>query len=136
MILVPLILLFKHVGQKRQYQHLERMQAVKSGRPLPNSSQTPGPGSVVAIGGGVPAVSIVGALIATANFPRDVDHLVPLLGIVWSCAAFISLSGMATALILGVLAHRAHRRENSQTLEASAKPAYDPDLFDVASRGY
>ncbi len=135
-ILVPIILLFKQIAQKRQFRHLEQMQAIKSGRPLPAATQIPGPGSVVAIGAGVPTAAILGALIATANFSRHAEDLLPLMGVIWSCAAFVSLSGMATALILGIMAHRAHGRETSRPLDDSAKPAYDPDLFDAAGRGF
>ncbi|MDG3003104.1 hypothetical protein [Paludisphaera mucosa] len=136
LILVPTIMLTKNLGQRRYYRHLERMQALKSGLPVPASTPLPGPGSVVAIGAGVPIVSILGALIATASIPWESPDVLPLTAIIWSMSLFLALGGLTTALILGVLLHRAHRRSTSTDAAASAKPAYDPDMFEPAGRGY
>lgn len=138
LILVPLILVFKHVGRNRDHRHLERMQAIKAGRPLPSASNPPGAGSVVTLGAGVPAAAMLGALIATSSFPSHGSDRIGLMGMIWGSAAVVSLGGLLTAFILGVLSHQAYRRDRdaAETLASSAKPAYDPDLFDAAGRGY
>ncbi|WP_197490840.1 hypothetical protein [Planctomyces sp. SH-PL62] len=140
LILVPLILVFKHVGRNRDHRHLERMQAIKAGRPLQSASNPPGAGSVVAIGAGVPCASMFGALLATASISSRSPDFMPMMGLIWGSAAVVGLGGLLTAFILGVLSHQGYRRdrdrEASEALGSSAKPAYDPDLFDAAGRGY
>lgn len=136
LILVPAVMILKQVGRRRHYRHLERMEAIREGRPLTQSGLTPGPGSIVAIGAGVPIVAMGGALVITSQVSVFLDDALPVLAIVWACAGLISLCALATALILGMLAHRAHRHEVALRGDGSAKPAYDPDLFDAAGRGY
>jgi hypothetical protein len=134
-IIVPLVIFGKLAGNKRYYRHLERMAAIKAGVPLPERTPLPGPGGIVAIGAGVPIASVLGALVATANLPEYDGEMMPLVAIIWSFAMMIALAGLATALILGVMLHRAHRRAVDIPLP-STKPAYDPDMFEPAGRGY
>ncbi|WP_165073555.1 hypothetical protein [Paludisphaera rhizosphaerae] len=134
-IIVPLVIFAKQAGNKRYYRHLERMAAIKAGVPLPESAPLPGPGAIVAIGAGVPIAAVFGALLATANLPQFNDDTVPLVAIIWSFALLIALVGLATALVLSVMLHRAHRR-TAETSQPSTKPAYDPDMFEPAGRHF
>ena len=134
-IVVPLVIFGKLAGNKRYYRHLERMAAIKAGVPLPEPAPLPGPGAIVAIGAGVPIASVFGALLTTANLPEYNGDMLPLVAIIWSFAMMIALAGLATSLILGVMLHRAHRRAVETPLP-STKPAYDPDMFESAGRGY
>lgn len=134
-IIVPLAIFAKQAGNKRHYRHLERMAAIKAGVPFPEFAPLPGPGTIIAIGAGVPIASILGALIATANLPEFNDDTVPLVAIIWCFAMMIALVGMGAALILSVMLHRAHRR-TAETPRQSTKPAYDPDMFEPAGRHF
>ncbi len=132
MVVVPTVLFARHVGRNRQYGHLERMQALKAGVALPSTVRPPGPGAVVAIGAGVPTVCALAAVMATHALPatpRD-EELIVRLAIVWGVAFLLGLCALATALVLGLLLHRANAKA-ATTRDASAKPAFDPDPFDA-----
>lgn len=135
MIIVPLAIVTKYIGQQRQYRHLERMQALKSGVTPAAASPLPGPGAVVAIGAGVPAACMMAAFFSTLSVGHSTPDIVPVLGIIWSMSAGLGLCGLAGGLILGGLLHRANARA-AETRDVSPKPAYDPDMFDAAHRGY
>ena len=137
LFLVPTIILLKQGHQKRKWRHLERMQAIAAGAPVPPANAPPGTGAVIAIGAGVPLVAILGALITTLNTHQYMPHSLERSAIVWGCAVVVSLGAMTTSLILGVLLHRAHAKAADQLANASydsSKPAFDPDAFDVVSR--
>jgi len=134
-ILVPTILLFKRFRLKRHWEHLERMEAIRLGVPAPLSQASPGPGSVIAIGAVVPALAILGAWLTTiAVLPGPWEDPLWPLAIVWGCAFLISAMALAAALVLGVLQHRAYTRASRRETHASAKPAHDPDAFDLTGR--
>jgi len=129
LFLVPTILLLRHSRLKRQWAHLERMEAIKRGIPAPPDHSSPGSGGVVAIGAGVPIAAILGAWLTTMAFGNG--HGDDLL-IVWGCASIISALALVTSLVLAVLQHRARAAE--WDARASAKPAHDPDAFDLTGR--
>ena len=134
LILVPTILLLKHSRLKRQWAHLERMKAIKMGVAPPTQS-TPASGSVVAIGAGVPAVAVLGAWLTTiVVLPGPWEDPLWPLAIVWGSALTIGALALATSLVLGVLQHRACARSTRREALASAKPAHDPDAFDLTGR--
>ena len=138
LIIVPAVLVAKHLGRSRYYRHQERIEAIRAGSPGLGSTLLPGPGSVVAIGAGVPMMAILGALIATASIPSHVHtrEMIPLLAIIWSTSTFVAVAGLTTSLILGILLHRAHGRTVEEAPRSSSKPAYDPDMFEPAGRGF
>jgi hypothetical protein len=135
MIIVPAALFAKHVGRKQQYRHLERMQALKAGVTLPPMVPLPGPGAIVAIGAGVPMVCVVGALAATEMVRNQTPDPQIAMALIWSMTLLLGLCGLATALIFGLLLHRANARALASAND-STKPAYDPDMFDPAHRAY
>lgn len=136
MVIVPAALFAKHVGKARQYSHLERMQALKAGVTLPPTVSLPGPFSLVAIGAGVPMACMLGAFAATESVRHQLPYTSTPLVIIWVACAALGVCALATALILGLLLHRANSRAQAATRDASAKPAYDPDMFDSAHRSY
>lgn len=135
-LIVPLSLLANYVGRQRQYRHLERMQAMKLGVVPPATVPLPGPGSIVAIGAGVPSACMLAALLATLSFRSHSPDILPVVAMIWGAASFLGLGALATGLVLGLLLHRANARAAASAQEDSAKPAYDPDMFDAAHRAY
>ena len=137
LFLVPTVMLLKQSQQKRRWRHLERMQALASGAPVPPLGSPPGTAAVIAIGAGVPIFAILSALIATLNIYQYTPHALEHSAIAWGCSLIISFGALTTSLILGVLQHRTHARTASHPVGMdfdSSKPAYDPDAFDVVSR--
>jgi len=137
LVLVPTLMLPKQGQRKRYWRHLERMQALAAGVPVPPASSTPGTGAVIAIGAGVPIFAIFAALVMTMNLHRYSPDSLVHAAIAWGCALIVSMGALTTSLILGLLQHRAHAQSASRFTDAafdSSKPAYDPDAFDVASR--
>jgi hypothetical protein len=140
LFLVPTIMLLKQSHQKRQWRHMERMQAIATGAPVPPATSTPGTGAVIAIGAGVPLFAIFCALVTTLNMRHYMPDSLAQTAIAWGCALVVSMGAMTTSLILGVLQHRAHAKATaasatySEAQYDSTKPAYDPDSFDVVSR--
>jgi hypothetical protein len=135
LFLVPTILVLKHRHRQREWEHLERMRAMEM--QLPTSSRQEGWGtkSVVWIGAGVPIAAVIMAFLTCEEGPASVEG-VPLAAIAWSCAALISGGAMLTSLILAFLLARSAHRADAASLVDHAKPAFDPDAFDVVgSRG-
>lgn len=136
MVIVPAALFAKHLGRKAQHRHLERMHALKAGMALPPTVPLPGPGSIIALGAGVPMACVLGACVATDMIRGQTEDLPALTAIIWSFALFIAVCGLGSALVLGVLLHRANARAEAAMMRDSAKPTYDPDMFDPAQRAY
>jgi hypothetical protein len=139
--LVPTLMVLKQRHQKRHWQHLERMNAIANGLPGPPSGSPPGSGAVIAIGAGVPALAILGALFVSISTRHYMPHALERMAIAWGCALLISMGAMITSLILFVLQHRAHARATAEAAASygqapydSTKPTYDPDAFDVVAR--
>jgi hypothetical protein len=130
-VLVPMIILLKHRTLRREWQHKERMKALEMGASLPSSAAG---GSVVAIGAGVPIVSVIAAAV-TSLFcqPSTVGDEVPVLAIAWGCAFMISILGMGSALILAHIEGRARKQIDSLHATSDGKPTFDPDAYDVVS---
>lgn len=136
LFLVPAIILLRHSRLKRQWAHLERMEAIKRGVPAPSARPTPGAGAVGVIGVGVPIAAVFCAWMSTLAVPHGHgDYSIILVAIIWGGASIISAMALATALVLGVLQHRALDRAAKREAHASAKPAYDPDAFDLSGHG-
>lgn len=142
LVLVPAALLAKRSRLNRQLTHKERMEAIRMGVTPPSDSSPPGPGSLVAIGAGVPIAAVLMAWLTAERIPYvapeyGVDSLLVVAG-VWACAVLISGFALTITLILGLLQHRARARAEKREREAaafgSAKPAHDPDAFDLTGR--
>jgi hypothetical protein len=138
LVLVPTALVLKHRHKRREWEHLERMKAMNGAQPLTRLRGWVGSGGVAAIGAGVPAISVIGALVTTLNFRPMTpdDFIVP--AVAWGCAVLISAGGLITSLLLALLQARTQQKLDSAASAGldQAKPAFDPDLFDVVgSRG-
>jgi len=86
----------------------------------------------------VPVAAILGALVTSLNWrPMTPDDFaVP--GIAWGCAVLISAGGLITSLVLALMQARTQEKLDSAASADRdlAKPAFDPDTFDVVgSRG-
>ena len=133
MFLVPTIILLTHRQKKREWRHQERLRALEMGLPVPHADSGLGGGSVVAIGAGVPVVSVIGALIASSSVPHSTTDYMPILAVIWGCAVLISTGALVTSLVLGFMVMRSRKPAESDQF-AAIKPAYEPDAYDVVSR--
>ena len=133
LFLVPTVLTLKHRHRRREWEHLERMKAMELGLPRPTGREGGDRGAVVAVGAGVPAASMFAAFLTCSEGPSSVDGI-PLAAIAWGCAALVSGGAMATSLILAFMLARSRDRAHSASWLNHAKPAYDPDSFDVVGR--
>ncbi len=138
LVLVPTVMVLKHRYKRREWEHLERMKAMSSSQPLTRLGGWAGSGGVAAIGSGVPIAAVLGALVTTLNWQPSTLDDVSVPAIAWGCAVLISAGGFLTSLLLALLQARTQQRLDSAAsadLE-HAKPAFDPDTFDVVgSRG-
>jgi hypothetical protein len=129
LFLVPTIIAMRHVGRKREWEHIERMKAMEMGLPVPGAE--PWSASVcMAIGAGVPAAAFFFTWLSYVQAPRHGDiFLAPTL--VGIAAVFV-----ARSLALKLLTPR-QPQSQSQLAGGSyrnGKPAHDPDAFDVVGR--
>lgn len=147
LFLVPIAMTMRLRQRKREWEHLERMRSLELGLPSPISSAG---GGVAAIGAGVPIVAMIAAFITTiivlesdgparllvndGPFQGQAEFSIPVLAIVWGCAATVSVLAMVIALILGVVQARARSRalQSSQWASGHSKPAFDPEAYEFA----
>jgi hypothetical protein len=134
LILVPMVLTLKFRQKKREWEHLERMRALQTGGPVPQADHRQGAGALIAIGAGVPAVSVIAAGLTTGEIPNSLPDYLPLIAVVWGCAWLISTGALITALVLGIVQARSRKADSAFGQDAAAKPVYDPDAYDVVSR--
>ena len=66
LFLVPTLVFLKMIMKKREWRHLEKMEAIRTGMPVPAESALPGPGTLALVGAGVPAASVLSAMTATS----------------------------------------------------------------------
>lgn len=136
-IFMPLVLVFsivrmKHRQNHRRWRHEERLRALEVGLMLPEPEPKLSSGSVVAIGAGVPAASMLAAAITSLHAPYGSPELIPVITVSWGCAALVSTGALITSLVLGIMLVRSHM--SAYTTESlPAKPTCDPDAFDVVS---
>ena len=138
LLLVPTILVLKHRHKRREWEHLEKMRAMNGPHPLTQLGGWAGTGAVAAIGGGVPMVAVMGALVTSLNWEPMIpgDFSVP--AVAWGSAVLISAGGLFTSYVLAHLQARTQRQIDSAAVAErhAEKPVFDPDTFDVVgSRG-
>ncbi len=132
MILVPSIIMLVHRQKKREWQHQERLRALETGLPAFAPDRALGGGTVAVIGAGVPIASVLTAWMTTICLPYLHDYML-IIAVVWGCAFLISTVALITSLALGVLLMRSRKPADSVDYFAAAKPAYEPDAYDVVS---
>jgi hypothetical protein len=134
LVLVPTTLFMKHRQQRRKWEHLERLKSLEVQMPMPMRHALGGAGGIASIGAGVPAISVIGALLATLMWePQEIGDAVAVPAIAWGCAVFISVGAMLTSLKLASMHHAALRESWAADRGDDFKPAFDPDAFDVVS---
>ena len=134
LVLVPMIMTMKFRMKKREWEHLERMRALQMGVAPAQAGHRIGPGVLISIGTGVPAASVLAAGITSLNVPSDLSDPLAVIAIAWGCAWLISTGALVTAVVLGIVQARAQKDASTLDHEAAAKPAYEPDAYDVVSR--
>lgn len=138
LVLVPTLVILKHRHRRREWEHLERMRALKSHLPMAVNGGWVGSGGVAAIGAGVPIASLLAALLTTYIGRQNMLDEIPMPIVAWGCAVLISAGGLFTSLLLALVQSRTILKLESARKDAAdvAKPAFDPDTFDVVgSRG-
>jgi hypothetical protein len=144
-ILMPLVLAIsivrmKHHQKQRQWRHEERLRALELGLTLPEPEPRLSSGSVMAIGAGVPAASVLAAGItslAAGITSYHASHVSPesfftIIMVSWGCAALVSYGAIIANVVLGIMLVRSHG--STQPVESLvAKPSCEPDMFDVVS---
>ncbi len=133
-VLAPMCIALVHRQKKREWQHQERMRALETGLPAPVPDRTPGGGSVVAIGAGVPIASVLTAWMTTMSVSDSHPDYMPIIAVAWGCAFMISTGALITSLVLGVLLMRSRKTAEAVDQFAAMKPAYEPDAYDVVVR--
>jgi hypothetical protein len=134
LILVPIVMTMKFIHKKREWEHLERMRTLQTGGSVSRPSQRLGGAALMGIGAGVPAVSVVAASITTSNIPFTAPDYLAFVAVTWGCAFLISTVALICAVVLGVVQARSQKASPAFDDDTAAKPAYEPDAYDVVSR--
>jgi hypothetical protein len=136
LFLVPTILVLKHRHKKREWEHRERMKAMETPFHFPQVLGLGSSRGVAAIGAGVPMASVLAAFLTSITWePTSFDE-VPVPAVAWGCAVLISAGALVTSLQLASMHAKAAEKADSIARMDNAKPAFDPDTFDVVgSRG-
>jgi hypothetical protein len=134
LVLVPMIMTMKFRMKKREWEHLERMRALQMGVAPAQAGQRNGPAVLISIGTGVPAASVLAAGMTSLTILSDLPDPLAVIAIAWGCAWLISTGALVTAAVLGIVQARAQKHASTLDHEAAAKPAYEPDAYDVVSR--
>jgi hypothetical protein len=134
LILVPMIMTMKFRQKKREWEHLERMRALQMGVAAPQPDPHRSGGALIAIGAGVPAVSVIVAGITSTSLSTGFPDPIAVIAVTWGCAWLVSTGAMITALVLGIVQARSHKTASTFDQDSSAKATYDPDAYDVVSR--
>jgi hypothetical protein len=133
-VLVTTILVLVHRQKKREWEHHERLRAIDAGLPSSTTDHAVGGGHVVAIGAVVPVASVLAAWMTTISVSSSHDDYMSIVAVAWGCALVISFIALITSLVLGVMVLRSKKAVDLVDQYASAKPAYEPDAYDVVSR--
>jgi hypothetical protein len=129
-VLVPIIIILKQRSLRREWEHKERMKAMEMGVDPPPSAG----GGVIAIGAGVPIASVIAAAVTSLSYePTVPGDAVPVFGIAWGIAFWISILGMGSSLLLARMQERARKESESLYAMGQGKPSFDPDAYDVVS---
>jgi len=125
LILVPTILVLKHIGRQREWEYKERMRALELGRPLPGTDKWPAI-AAIALGAGMPVGVFLCTWMAVLTAHADDGIFV--------AATVVSLGGVwgGTTALKRLLASRELPAE--APYQANGKPAHDPDAYDVVGR--
>jgi hypothetical protein len=132
LVLAPTIIAMAHRMKKREFQHKERLRAFELGLPYNEVEPRVGGGTVTAIGAGVPAASVLAAWLTTMSVPSAHSDYLPVVAIAWGCAFMISTAAVIGSLVLAGMLMRGRKATESAD-HFAAKPAYDPDAYDVVS---
>ena len=138
LFLVPTILVLKHRHKRREWEHRERMKAMETPFQFPQIVGLGSSRGVAAIGAGVPVASVLAAFLTSVTWEPTAFDEVSVPAVAWGCAVLISAGALVTSLTLASMHAKAAEKADSiaRMDNANAKPAFDPDTFDVVgSRG-
>ncbi len=130
MVIVPTTLILKHAARKRELDHIERMKGMELGcSPPPSSLGWPAALAASAIGVLVPLGSFGMTLVAVEATAAPEE--------IWFAPVVVSLAALIASWVIfarGIASQLAW--QSPQHPSSLAKPAFDPDAYDVVgSRG-
>ncbi|MGO9596988.1 MAG: hypothetical protein ACLP7Q_03080 [Isosphaeraceae bacterium] len=132
MVLAISIVRMKHRQIHRRWRHEERLRALEMGLTLPEPEPRLSSGSVVAIGAGVPAASVLAAALTSLHAPYGSPQSILVIAVSWGSATLVSTEALIISLVLGIMLVRSHGTTGAAE-SLTAKPACEPDAFDVVS---
>jgi hypothetical protein len=127
LVLIPMIMVLRYRGRKREWEHAERMKALELGLPAPGNESWPAR-VCIAIGAGVPVGSFFFAWVASL----ESGHGEPF----WEAATMVGGLGVlcGTFLATRLLPSRSRAQDPAARSNPYAKSALDPDVYDVVGR--
>jgi hypothetical protein len=120
---LSIVLHLRNEQRKREFEHIERMQALEFGRTLPQDEPWWSPLRIsLVIGGAVPlgAFLTVGSATAVTGFHDGM----------WIAAAIV---GMVSVICGSILAGSSNKRAKASSSFADSKPQIEEDAYDVVS---
>ena len=126
LVLVPTILAFRQIQKKREYQHLERMKALETGRSVPGESNWPQAFVCAAVGAGVPIAAFLFTFLAWVNRSGTP-------GEIWVAPAVVSLGAVMSSMGLVSSLFASDKSKAKIDPGLNGKPVLDPDAYDVVS---
>jgi hypothetical protein len=126
MVLVPTILVLSQRKRKREMEHVERMKALELGLPAPGNESWAAR-VCIAIGAGVPIGAFFFAWLAGMDHSSGGQYY-------WEAAAPVGVTGILCGTFLSTRLLPSRSKSQRPAVDAHAKPAYDPDAYDVVSR--
>jgi hypothetical protein len=125
-VLVPTIMVLSHRKRRREMEHVERMKALELGLPTPGTESWPA-SVCIAIGAGVPIGAFFLAWLAGMEHSGSGQNY-------WETAAPVGVVGILCGTFLSTRLLPSRSKSQRPAVDAHAKPAYDPDAYDVVSR--
>ena len=128
-VLVPTILILRHIGRRREWEHKERMRALELGLAPPGDDSWRAK-VCIAIGAAVPLGGFFLAWLASPEGRASGD----LWGVAGTVGGLAVVSGSMLAVRLLPPRDRSDADGPRESVAAGKRHAFDPDAYDVAGR--
>jgi hypothetical protein len=126
MVIVPTSLVLRHLRERRQWQHVERLKALEMGRSLPGHDIWVAK-AATAIGAVMP-VGVFGVAWLASQTSRSGEEA-------WVAATVVGLTGVVSGSRLARrLLDQPRVVSNGPSHLANGKPQFDPEGYDFAGR--
>jgi hypothetical protein len=125
LVLVPTVMIMRHLAHKREWEHAERMKALELGLPAPGNESWAAT-VCIAIGAGVPVGALCIAWLASLEQSGSPHY--------WIAATVVGSLGVLSGTLLATRLLPSSFRAQSPSFDTQSKPELDPDAYDVAGR--